>query len=142
MNAPANLGSGKWVKALDFSEAYFQFPISSRSRKYLKFHLNRQTYHFTALPFSLAVAPLEFTRVVKEVKLMAQSRGIRIHQYVDDWLLRASPLPKFADSTPRSSLLCAVNWYGWSICPNQSWSLNRSSNLSVTISTSPVVVYD
>ena len=33
--------------------------------------------------------PLEFTKVVKEVKLMAQARGIRIHQYLDDWLLRA-----------------------------------------------------
>ena len=27
--------------------------------------------------------------VVKEVKLMAQARGIRIHQYLNDWLLRA-----------------------------------------------------
>ena len=41
------------------------------------------------LPFGLATAPLEFTKVVKEVKLMAQARGIRIHQYLDDWLLRA-----------------------------------------------------
>ena len=44
----------------------------------------KQTFQFTALPFGLATAPLEFTMVVKEVKLMAQSRGIRIHQYLDD----------------------------------------------------------
>ena len=30
-----------------------------------------------------------FTMIVKEVKLMALSRGIRIHQYLDDWLIRA-----------------------------------------------------
>ena len=30
-----------------------------------------------------------YTKVVKEVKLMAQTRGIRIHPFLDDWLLRA-----------------------------------------------------
>ena len=33
--------------------------------------------------------PLEFTRIVKEVKLIAQARNLRIHQYLDDWLLRS-----------------------------------------------------
>ena len=72
-------------------DAYFHIPIQQRSRKYLRFFLNGQTFQFTALPFGLATAPLEFTRVVKEVKLMAQARGIWIHQYLDDWLL--SPVP-------------------------------------------------
>ena len=27
--------------------------------------------------------------IVKEVKLMALSRGLRIHQYLDDWLIRS-----------------------------------------------------
>ena len=33
--------------------------------------------------------PLVFTMIVKEVKLMALTRGIRLHQYLDDWLIRA-----------------------------------------------------
>ena len=84
-----SLQQGEWVTSLDFSDAYFHIPINHRSRKYLRFHLKGQTFQFTALPFGLSTAPLEFTKVVKEVKLMAQSRGIRIHQYLDDWLLRA-----------------------------------------------------
>ena len=32
----------------------------------------------------------QFTRIVKEVKLVLQSRGIRVHHYLDDWLLRAN----------------------------------------------------
>ena len=44
---------------------------------------------FKALPFGLSTAPMEFTVLVKEVKLMAANRGIRIHQYLDDWLVRA-----------------------------------------------------
>ena len=27
--------------------------------------------------------------IVKEVKLMALTRGIRLHQYLDDWLIRS-----------------------------------------------------
>ena len=41
------------------------------------------------LPFGLSTAPMEFTVLAKEVKLMAIHRGIRIHQYLDDWLVRA-----------------------------------------------------
>ena len=41
------------------------------------------------LPFGLATAPQVFTMIVKEVKLMALSRGLRIHQYLDDWLIRS-----------------------------------------------------
>ena len=84
-----SLQKGEWVTSLDFSDAYFHIPISQRSRKYLRFFLGSEAYQFTALPFGLATAPLEFTKVVKEVKLMAQARGIRIHQYLDDWLVRA-----------------------------------------------------
>ena len=88
-----SLQTGEWVTSLDFSDAYFHIPIAPRSRKYLRFFLFQQTFQFTALPFGLATAPLEFIKVVKEVKLMAQARGIRIHQYLDDWLLRA-PSPE------------------------------------------------
>ena len=84
-----SLQAGEWVTSLDFSDTYFHIPINQRSRKYLRFFLYNQTFQFTALLFGLATAPLEFTKVVKEVKLMAQARGIRIHQYLDDWLLRA-----------------------------------------------------
>ena len=45
---------------------------------------------FKALPFSLSTEPLEFTVIAKEVKLMAIHKGIRIHQYLDDWLVRAT----------------------------------------------------
>ena len=58
-------------------------------QKYLRFHVEGRTYQFKALPFGLSTAPMEFTVVAKEVKPMAIHRGIRIHQHLDDWLLRA-----------------------------------------------------
>ena len=97
----------EWVTSLDFSDAYFHIPIQQRSRKYLRFFLNSQTFQFTALPFGLATAPLEFTKVVEEVKLIAQARGIRIHQYLDDWLLRAPCLQH------TQTLLALCQQLGW-----------------------------
>ena len=83
-----SLNSGKWVTSIDLQDAYLHIPIH-RSRKYLRFAHRSQIYQFTSLPFGLALAAQVFTMIVKEVKLMALSRGIRMHQYLDDWLIRA-----------------------------------------------------
>ena len=106
-----SLHKGEWVTSLDFSDAYIHIPIHPRSRIYLRFFLNSKAYQFTALPFGLATAPLEFTKVVKEVKLMAQTRGIRIHQYLDDWLLRA-PCPEIRQQHTQTllALCCELGW--------------------------------
>ena len=56
----------------------------------MRFHLQGRSYQFKALPFGLSTAPMEFTVMAKEVKLMALQRGIRIHQYLDDWLSGAT----------------------------------------------------
>ena len=85
-----SLQQGEWVTSIDFKDAYFHIPIQEQSRKYLRFHVQGRTYQFKALPFGLSTAPLEFTVIVKEVKLMAIHKGIRIHQYLDDWLVWAT----------------------------------------------------
>ena len=85
-----SLQAGEWVTSIDFKDAYFHIPIHSQSRKYMRFHLQGWSYQFKALPFGLSTAPMEFTVVAKEVKLMALQKGIRTHQYLDDWLVRAS----------------------------------------------------
>ena len=84
-----SLQQGEWVTSVDFKDAYFHIPIQEQSRKYLRFHVQGWTYQFKALPFGLSTAPMEFTVLAKEVKLMAIHNGIRIHQYLDDWLVGA-----------------------------------------------------
>ena len=85
-----SLQVGEWVTSIDFKNTYFHIPIHSQSRKYMRFHIQGHSYQFKALPFGLSTAPMEFTVVAKEVKLMALQKGIRIHQYLDDWLVRAT----------------------------------------------------
>ena len=106
-----SLQQGEWVTSLDFSDAYFHIPIHSGSQKYLRFHFQNQSFQFRDLPFGLSTAPMEFTYVVKEVKLMAQSRGIRIHQYLDDWLIQAPTRESCHQGT--QSLLDLCQELGW-----------------------------
>ena len=80
---------GEWVSSIDLSDAYLHNPIHPNSRKYLRFCHRLQVFQFTSLPFGLATAPQVFTMIVKEVKLMALSRGLRLHQYLDNWLIRS-----------------------------------------------------
>ena len=107
-----SLQQGEWVTSVDFKDAYFHIPIQEQSRKYLRFHVQGRTYQFKALPFGLSTAPMEFTVIAKEVKLMAIHKGIRIHQYLDDWLVRATS-PQTCINTPRPWSKCARIWVGW-----------------------------
>ena len=85
----ASLIPGEWVSLLDLSDAYLHIPIHPNSRKHLRFCHMSQVFQFTSLAFRLATAPQVFTMLVKEVKLMAITRGIRLHQYLYDWLIRS-----------------------------------------------------
>ena len=80
---------GEWVASIDLLDAYLHISIHPHSRKYLRFCHRSQVFQFTSLPFGLATSPQVFTMIVKEVKLMALSRGLRLHQYLDDWLVRS-----------------------------------------------------
>ena len=83
------------------TDAYLHVPIHSQSQKYLRFHIKGVTYQFTSLPFGLATAPLIFTSIIKEVELMALQSGIRIHQYLDDWQIRAPSEQQCMDQTQK-----------------------------------------
>ena len=106
-----SLQQGEWVTSIDFKDAYFHIPIQEQSIKYLRFHVQGQTYQFKALPFGLSTAPLEFTVIAKEVKLMASHKGIRIHQYLDDWLVRATSRQACLQHT--QSLVRICQKLGW-----------------------------
>ena len=67
-------------------------------------------FQFTSLPFGLAMAPQIFTMIVKEVKLMALTRGVRLHQYLDDWLIRALSQEAQANTQTVVDLTQSLGW--------------------------------
>ena len=66
---------------------------------------DHQSCQFKALLFGQSTAPIEFTMVVKEVKLMAQNKGTRIYQYLDNcWSEPHPPCLSPAYLEPSSSV--------------------------------------
>ena len=113
-----SLQTGEWVTSIDFKDAYFHIPINKQSRKYMRFHIQGKTYQFKALPFGLSTAPMEFTVVAKKVKLLAMRKGIRIHQYLADWLVRA-----------RSHQICLQHTITLvTLCRDLGWLVNKEKS--------------
>ena len=79
---------GECVTSIDFKDAYFHIPIQKQSEiSEISRPVPDIPVQGTAIRFVHSTH--EFSVVVKEVKLMAIHKGIRIHQYLDDWLVRA-----------------------------------------------------
>ena len=112
-NIRDSLQRGEWVTSLDLTDTYFHIPLHQKYQKYLHSNVGDRSYQFTALPFRIAMAPLKFTMVAKEVKLMELAEGIRIHQYIDDWLMRAKTKQRCQENTQR--LIHLVQSLGWII---------------------------
>ena len=109
----ASLIPGEWVSSIDLSDAYLHIPIHPNSRKYLRFCHKLQVFQFTSLPFGLATAPQVFTMIVKEAKLISLSKGIRLHQYQDDWLIRAQSQEEAQVNT--QTVVDLIQSLGWII---------------------------
>ena len=95
----------------------------------MRFHIQGQSYQFKALPFGLSTAPMAFTVVAKEVKLMALQRGIRIHQYLDDWLVRATSHQTCLQHTQTLVALCRE--LGWLVNKKKSGSTGSKTGFKL-----------
>ena len=81
---------GLWTFSIDLTDAYFHMPIHPRSRKFLRLMFEGRVHQFCALPFGLSLAPWLFTMISREFQSMLRRRGIAMHQFMDNWLGKAS----------------------------------------------------
>ena len=128
METPASIAAamrlGDWATSIDLKDAYFHIMIAPSSRKFLRFVVNGTVYQFRALPFGLASAPQVFTKVMGAVVNYAHRRGIRLHIYLDDWLIRALQRLLLAQHTSTIQTICLdlgliVNYPKSSLVPTQ-----------------------
>ena len=61
--------------------------INPADRRYLRFCHNGTAWQFTVLPFGLSTSPRVFTKILKPVLAYAHLHRVRLHMYIDDWLL-------------------------------------------------------
>ncbi|KAI2664009.1 Transposon Ty3-G Gag-Pol polyprotein [Labeo rohita] len=72
----SQIRSEDWFVTIDLKDAYFHVSILPHHRKFLRFAFRGEAYQYRVLPFGLAFSP-------------ALYEGIRILNYIDDWLILA-----------------------------------------------------
>ncbi len=78
-----------WFAAIDLKDAYFHVSILPQHRPFLRFAFEGRAYQYKALPFGLSLSPRVFTKVVEAALVPLREAGIRILNYLDDWLILA-----------------------------------------------------
>ena len=112
------LTKGEWVTSIDLKDAYFHVPIKDQAKKFLRFTVRETVYQFQALPFGLTTAPKEFTRVTAILASIVHRKGINLHLYLDDWLLRAKSYQKCLTQT--KEVLTDMTQLGFIVNPDKS----------------------
>ncbi len=78
-----------WFAAIDLKDVYFHVSILPRHRPFLRFAFEGQAYQYKVLPFGLSLSPRVFTKVVEAALVPLREQGVRILNYLDDWLILA-----------------------------------------------------
>ncbi len=78
-----------WFAAIDLKDAYFHVSILPRHRPFLRFAFEGQAWQYRVLPFGLSLSPRVFTKVVEGALTPLREVGVRILNYLDDWLILA-----------------------------------------------------
>ncbi|KAL0183526.1 hypothetical protein M9458_019222, partial [Cirrhinus mrigala] len=83
----SHIRPGDWFFSLDLKDAYFHIQIAPHHRRFLRFAFEGVAYQYTVLPFGLSLAPRTFTKCMNAALSSLRQRGIRILNYLDDWLV-------------------------------------------------------
>ncbi len=113
-----------WFAAIDLKDAYFHVSILPRHRPFLQFAFEGRAWQYRVLPFGLSLSPRVFTKVVEGALTPLREVGVRILNYLDDWLILAQSREQLGDHRDLvlrhlSQLGLRVNWEKSKLSPVQ-----------------------
>ncbi len=85
----AQIRPGDWFASVDLKDAYFHIQIAPHHRRFLRFAFENTAYQYSVLPSGLALAPRTFSKCVDAALSPLRASGMRILNYLDDWLILA-----------------------------------------------------
>ncbi len=113
-----------WFAAIDLKDAYFHVSILPRHRPFLRFAFEGRAYQYKVLPFGLSLSPHVFTKVAEAALVPLREQGVRILNYLDDWLILAQSRDQLCEHrdlvlSHLSQLGLQVNWEKSKLSPVQ-----------------------
>ncbi len=85
----SQIQEGDWFVTIDLKYAYFHIQVVQRHRRFLQFAFGGKAYQYNILGFGLALAPRTFTKCMDAALAPLRLQGIRVLNYLDDWLILA-----------------------------------------------------
>ncbi len=85
----SQIQGGDWFVTIDLKHPYFHIQVIQRHRRFLRFAFGGKAYQYKVLPFGLALAPRTFTKCMDAALAPLRLQGIRVLNYLDDWLILA-----------------------------------------------------
>ena len=117
--------------SINLKDAYLQIPIHPSSRRFLRFTARGRAWQFKELCFGLSMVPQVFTRVIAPVSSFLHQSGVRMLQYLDDWLNLASSRKDACWAREKVLSLCqALVYLGIKIESQQDWWLPEDGDWS------------
>ncbi len=113
-----------WFAAIDLKDAYFHVSILPRHRPFLRFAFEGRAWQYRVLAFGLSLSPRVFTKVVEGALTPLREVGVRILNYLDDWLILSQSREQLGDHRDLvlrhlSQLGLRVNWEKSKLSPVQ-----------------------
>ena len=103
MLTPASLmravRQGDFHCSVDLKDAYQHVLIYPPHRKFLRFAFEGRLYEYTVLPFGLSLSPRVFVKVTEAAIAPLRHQGVRLSNYIDDWLISAASCSEAARHT-------------------------------------------
>ncbi len=110
MKTMSPIQGGDWFVTIDLKDAYFHIQVIQRHRRFLRFAFGGKAYQYKVLPFGLALAPRTFTKCMDAALAPLRLQGIRVLNYLDDWLILAHS--RELVSRHRDIVLCHIHSLG------------------------------
>ena len=88
-----SIKKGGLMFLINLEDTYFQIPIHLDSCPYLWIALEGKVYQYKALCLGLSASHEVLTRVFALVMEWAHRKWIRLHQFLDDWLVFLGSIP-------------------------------------------------
>ena len=74
----ATLLKNDYMVKIDRKDAYQCIPVHTQDRAFMRFQWVVQLYQYAALPFGLASAPRQFTKIMKPIVSLLRRVGVRL----------------------------------------------------------------